>query len=136
MNGYRIYLIVFLLIGLVGVVSPTLAQEDSQLIANLTLEPTESTPIGTRPTIQAKLTNEDGRANPNKVLILYLDGEKVRQIRTDELGQASIRISQDLSIGEHQIDVVFSGTEAYRAASASQTLTIRPIPIPSPIRMN
>src|SRR5690606_37903013 len=55
------------------------------------------------------------------------NGEQVRRIRTDELGNASIRVSRELPVGEHHIEVVFPGTEAYDGASASQTLIVRPI---------
>ncbi len=127
MNGYRLRLILCLLIGLLGAASAVVAQDDSRLEARLYLEPLEPQAVGTRPTITARLVGEDGRANPNKVLKLYLDGEPVRQVRTDDLGLADIRISRDLPIGEYQVKVMFEGTEAYQPASASMTLVVRPI---------
>jgi transposase-like protein len=127
MSGYRAGLIVVLLLGLLGFVSPVLAQADPPLVAILTLDRLEPQAVGTPITITAHLVSERGRPVPNKVLILYVDGERIRQIRTDELGEANIRISRALPVGTYQIDVVFAGTAAYQAVSASMPLTVRPI---------
>ncbi len=126
MIGCRASLIL-LLVCLLGLVSAVQAQEDTRLNAILTLAPLEPQVVGSQVTINAQLVGDEGRPNPNKVLILYINGERIRQIRTDELGLANIRVSGGLPIGEYQIEVVFPGTRAYLSASASLTLTIRPI---------
>jgi hypothetical protein len=134
MSRYRVFLkvflIVFLLTGVFGVASIALAQGDTPPAADsaiLTLDPMPAQPIGTPVTITARLVNTSGRGLPNKVLILYVDGVQSRQIRTDDNGVAAIRISQDLPLGDHTVEVEAIGTQAYLPAYSSMTLTIRPI---------
>jgi hypothetical protein len=133
MSRYRVFLkvflIVFLLSGVFSVASTALAQGDVTTAATaiLTLDPMPVQPIGTPVTITARLVNTSGRGLPNKVLTLYVDGEQARQIRTDDNGVANIRISQDLPLGNHTIDVEAIGTQAYLPAHASMQLTVRPI---------
>jgi len=103
------------------------AQGEQQLTSVLTLAPLEPQAVGSRPVIQATLTGEADRPNPNKVLILYVNHERIRRVRTDDNGLADIRISSDLPVGEYEVTVVFEGTEAYYGASATETLTIRPL---------
>ncbi len=128
MIGYRSFLALLLLAGLFVLALPARAQDETDLVAILTLDPqTGPIAVGERATVEAHLVNQEDRPVPNKVLILYVNGEQVRRIRTDELGNASIRVSRELPVGEHHIEVVFPGTEAYDGASASQTLIVRPL---------
>lgn len=127
MIRYRVLLMVVLLIGLLSIAAAALAQEDRPPVAILNLDPIEPQAVGTRPTITARMVNEEGRTIPNKVLILYVNGEQIRRIRTDAAGVANIRISRDLPVGLYTINVEFTGTEAYLPASASMPLTIRPL---------
>lgn len=128
MIGWRLKLVLLSLVSLFVFALPARAQDETGLVAILTLRPQQAPiPVGTRPVIEADLINQVGRPIPNKVLILYVNGEKIRRTRTDAMGRASIRVGRDLPVGEHQIEVVFPGTEAYDGVSASQTVTIRPI---------
>lgn len=129
MNGRRIVLVLFAVVLALYAVVPALAQDETPtpLVAVLKLEPLGPQPVGTRPTVIATLVNLEGRVIPNKVLFLSIDGERVRQIRTDDLGIANIRISRDLPVGEYAVTVEFPGTEAYLPASASMTLVMRPM---------
>jgi transposase-like protein len=127
MNRFRLYLAACLLVCLSGIATTVMAQDDARLNATLQLDPLEAQAVGTRPTVTARLLSEKGQDEGNKVLKLYLDGERVRRIRTNESGVAEIRISRDLPVGSYQVEVVFEGTEAYKPTSASMTLIIRPI---------
>ncbi len=127
MTRYRVLLMVFLLISLLSIAATALAQEERPPVAILSLAPMGPQAVGTRPTVTARMVNQDGRPIPNKVLILYVDGEQIRRIRTDEAGVANIRLSRDLPVGVYMISVEFTGTEAYLPAAASMPLTIRPI---------
>lgn len=107
--------------------SPAMAQETEGRPSFLTVEPLEPIPVGERPTVKVKLVNEAGRRLPNKPLRVYVDGERVRQARTDDTGVASIRISKDLPIGRYTLRVLFIGTEDYRWSMDQTTLTVRPV---------
>ena len=72
------------------------------------------------------LTNLDGEPQPNKVLILHLNGEAVRRTRTDDLGRASLYLGRELLDGAYEVEVVFEGTEAYEASSQPGTLVVSP----------
>jgi hypothetical protein len=125
----RVFLIVLPLVGALGFAATVLAQEEVPLAQTtiLTLDPVPVQPIGTRVTVTARLVNTSGRGLPNKVLVMYVDGEQVRQIRTDDSGVANIRIGVDLSLGDHTVEVKAVATEAYLPALSSMRLTIRPI---------
>jgi transposase-like protein len=132
MSRYRVLLKVFLivlsLIGVYGSASTALAQENVPAETTiLTLDPIPAQPVGTRITVTARLVNTSGRGLPNKVLILYVDGEQARRIRTDDSGVADIRISQDLALGDHTVEAEFIGTAVYLPARSSMRLTVRPI---------
>jgi transposase len=105
----------------------THAQESERRTPLLIVEPLDVHPVGTPVMINALMQNEEGRAIPNMPLILSLDGERMRRTRTDDAGQADLRISQDLSVGTHHLRLEFIGTRAYYPVTIDLTLTIRPL---------
>lgn len=117
-------------LALIGWVSlaPVEAQEETKgRPTSLTIEPLSPLPVGERPTVKVTLVNEAGRRLTNKPLRVYLDGEQVRQARTDDTGVASIRIPRDLPVGKYSLRVLFIGTEDYRRSLDQTTLTVRPV---------
>jgi transposase InsO family protein len=123
----RLFTIILTVVGLAALALPVYGQTPTDLLESvLTITPLEAQPIGVPFTITAQLSGVDGRPNPNKVLILYLNDEQIRRIRTDDQGLAAIRVGEDLSPGEYTIRVDFTGTQAYLPASATITLTVRP----------
>ncbi|MBN1147851.1 MAG: Ig-like domain repeat protein [Anaerolineales bacterium] len=108
------------------VTSEVSAQEAFPRRSFLEIYPIEVVTAGQKPVVHVRLTSEDAKALPNKPVILSLDGEDIRQIRTDENGEAAIYISRDLPAGVYEVKVEFIGTDAYLATSSSRTLTVRP----------
>jgi len=92
----------------------------------LKIYPIEVAPVGQKPVVHVTLFNEGGRGLPNKPLVLYLDGEKVRRVRTDYNGEALIPVNLDLAAGDYEARVEFIGTQVYQATSTTRTLTVRP----------
>jgi transposase-like protein len=127
MNARRISLSLFIMFMCFWGFNLAHAQEDDSLAAILTLSPLEPVPVGSRFAIHASLQNKEDRAVPNKVLIVYVDGQRIRAARTDDQGLADIYISEDFSVGVHQVQVEFPGTQAYYSTSATVELTVRPI---------
>ena len=103
-----------------------LAQAPTPLTSVLSISAGEPVPVGQRPVVHARLANEAGLGVPNKPLIVYLENQRVRRIRTDEKGEAVIYFSRELATGTYQVAVEFEGTEAYQASRAEADLTIRP----------
>lgn len=115
-----------LLLGWVSL-APVEAQQVTERPSYLTIEPLELVPVGKRATVDVTLVNAAGRRLPNKPLRVYVDGERVRQARTDDTGVASIRIPRDLPVGEYTLQVLFIGTEDYQWSMDQATLTVRPV---------
>jgi transposase-like protein len=108
--------------------SPIFAQSPTQREAILTIEPIDPQPAKTRIFVDVSLFNNVGRGLSNKVLILYVDGQTIRRIRTDDEGWASISIGRDWPVGEYEVEVKFPGTQAYPEPVVAKTiLKVRPI---------
>jgi transposase len=106
------------------------AQEDdprTPTTPNMTIGTLEPVPVGTRVTVHVTMKGRDDRLLDNLPLVLYVDGVQVRRARTDEDGEATIRISEDLEIGTHNISVEFGGIQDYYPVIQNTTVTIRPI---------
>jgi hypothetical protein len=105
-----------------------ISPEDTSSAApsHLTVFPMETQIVGQPIIVTAQLIGREGRAQPNKVLIIYLDGERIRRVRTDTDGTASVRIGTDLVPGEHVVLVEYEGTEAYLPTMTRSTIRVRP----------
>jgi len=122
-------LIILTFLAAVAVMTPAYAQDYpnvAPLASMLTIDPIQTQPIGKPITVIAHLKNNVGEGNPNKVLVLYLNDEVVRRTRTDDQGNASIRIGSNLFAATYNIRVEFLGTQAYLPSTVSTTLVIRP----------
>lgn len=95
--------------------------------AFVTLAIPESVSVG-KPLIgQVDVRNAEDRPLDNKVLLINVNGEVARRMRTDAEGKAQIRISEDvLPVGDYTIEVVTEATQAYREATAEGAFTVRP----------
>ena len=93
----------------------------------LTIEPIERQKIGRRVMVTAMLVNADGDPQGNKPLHIFVDGRLVRRARTDDNGIALVSLGSDLSLGHHDLEIHFIGTEAYSGVDATATFTIDPL---------
>jgi hypothetical protein len=128
-QNLKLILIILTLITAAVMITPVSAQDNqdvSGLPSILTIDPIPTQAIGNPITVTAHLKNKDGEGNPNKVLVVYLNDEVIRRTRTDDQGNASVRIGNDLLAGNHTIRVEFVGTRAYLPSSATTSLVIRP----------
>ncbi len=82
--------------------------------------------VGAPISITAELKNADDRPQPNKVLVISIDGNQVRRVRTDDNGRASLYLGRDLPVGEHIVRVESIATRAYRSAAVEEKVTVRP----------
>lgn len=108
--------------------APALPQEPTPVVGQpsvLKMDSRIEVPVGNILQWSAALVNLDGRPLPNKVLLIFLDGEQVRRIRTDENGKAIISLKGNLSVGAHHVRVDAVATTAYAAASAEAEVTVR-----------
>lgn len=88
--------------------------------------PMTPTPIGKRADVALHLTNTEGVPQSNKVLVVSLEGEQLRRVRTDDNGVASVRVNHDLTVGSYELKAEFIGTQDYLPTEARATLVIRP----------
>lgn len=82
--------------------------------------------VGAPISITAELKNVHDRPQPNKVLVISIDGNQVRRVRTDENGRASLYLGRDLAVGKHSVRVESIATRAYRSAAVEEKVTVRP----------
>jgi hypothetical protein len=95
--------------------------------AFVTLAIQESVSVGKPLLGQVDVKNAEGRPLDNKVLLIYLNGELARRMRTDAEGKAELRIgADDLPVGDYRLLVVAEATQAYREATADSSFTVRP----------
>jgi len=128
-KSFKLIVIFLTLLAAAVAMVPAYAQDNtdnSPLPSVLTIDPVETQPIGVPITIKTQLKNKDGEGNPNKVLVLYLNDQVVRRTRTDDQGNASVRIGADLTAGKYTVRIEFAGTQAYLPATATTTLVVRP----------
>lgn len=116
----------FLHVGLLLGLLAWAGAQSGAVTPQLIVKPLESHPVGSRVDVDVALIGNEDRPLSNQVLELYLNGEYLRRIRTEEDGTASLRISRELAIGTYEVTVVYIGTKDYTATQASLPLTIRP----------
>lgn len=93
----------------------------------LVIHPAAAVPVGRSIVVDIQISNALGRALGNLPLVVYVDGVQVRRARTDEDGLASIGLGNEYSVGTHDVQVDFIGTEAYEPVSATRSVVINPI---------
>jgi hypothetical protein len=96
--------------------------QPSVLHAEYASEFTVGTPAG----MTVELKNLEDRPLPNKVLVIYVDGNQVRRMRTDDNGRAEIYLGRDLPVGQHTVRIESVATVAYQSAVSDLPLTVRP----------
>src|SRR5690349_11330020 len=77
--------------------------------ANLTLEPLKPLVVGDHPTIVAHLTAEFGQPIRNQPIIIFIDGERKGEGRTDSRGIASIPLKYKFAAGTYDVLAVYPG---------------------------
>lgn len=77
--------------------------------ANLALEPLKPLVVGDHPTIVAHLTAEFGQPIRNQPIIIFIDGKRRGEGRTDSRGIASITLKFKFEAGTYHILAVYPG---------------------------
>jgi hypothetical protein len=77
--------------------------------ANLTLEPLQPLTVGNHPTIVAHLTAEFGQPIRNQPIIIFIDGQRKGEGRTDSRGIASITLKFRFEAGTYRVLAVYPG---------------------------
>jgi hypothetical protein len=77
--------------------------------ANLTLEPLPPLTVGDHPTIIAHLTAEFGQPIRNQPIIIFIDGQRKGEGRTDSRGIASITLKFKFEAGTYRVLAVYPG---------------------------
>jgi hypothetical protein len=127
-RGRRLVTLVASVLALHAIALPVAAadQVEAPRASTLSILPLEPIPVGRRPTIDVRLEDERGRPQGNEVVLLHLDGERVRRARTEADGTAAIRITRDLDVGSYEVRAEFVGTRDLRPAHAATRITVRP----------
>jgi hypothetical protein len=111
-NSYsRLWMIsIAVLLVLLTVTTPVYASESLQgRPANLTLEPLPPLVVGDHPTIVAQLTAEFGQPIRNQPIIIFIDGKRRGEGRTDSRGIASIILKFKFEAGTYHVMAVYPG---------------------------
>ena len=77
--------------------------------ANLTLEPLPPLTVGDHPTVIAHLTAEFGQPIRNQPIIIFIDGQRKGEGRTDSRGIASITLKFKFEAGTYRVLAVYPG---------------------------
>jgi hypothetical protein len=101
-------------------------QPKVDMTSTLKVRNLEEFPVGAAAEFTVELTNLQGKAIPNKVLRILVDGEQVRRMRTDEEGMAKVYLGRDLPVGDHRIRIESVATTAYRSDAIETVVTVRP----------
>jgi hypothetical protein len=105
-----LFLCVAILLALFTFTTPAYASDAfQQRPANLTLEPLPPLVVGDHPTIVAHLTAEFGQPIKNQPIIIYIDGKRRGEGRTDSRGIASIILKFKFDAGTYHILAVYPG---------------------------
>lgn len=84
---------------------------------------------GDRLNVAFQLVSAEGKPIRNRVVSLFLEGKKVRQVRTDEFGFATFPTRLDLPINTYLLQAVYKGSSALAAAEAVVLLVVAPIQV-------
>jgi hypothetical protein len=105
-------------LALLSFTTPAFASELSRRPANLTLDPLKPLVVGDHPTIIAHLNAEFGQPIANQPIIIFIDGIRKGQGRTDTRGIASITLRYKFSAGTYHIRAVYPGIPSIGVNSA------------------
>src|SRR5215204_3676300 len=96
--------------------------------ANLTLEPLQPLTVGDHPSIVAHLTAEFGQPIRNQPIIIFIDGKRKAEGRTDSRGIASIPLKFKFEAGTHRVLAVYPGiiSIGVNRATAELAMVIEP----------
>jgi hypothetical protein len=111
-NSFNHSLIIFFATLLVVFTFATPVYADEALKArpaNLTLEPLKPLVVGDHPVIVAHLTAEFGQPIRNQPIIIFVDGERKAEGRTDSRGIASIPLRYKFLAGTYHVVAVYPG---------------------------
>ena len=118
-----------LLLTLFAFVTPVYADESLQgRPANLTLEPLPTLVVGDHPTIVAHLTAEFGQPIKNQPILIFVDGQRRAEGRTDSRGIASINLRYKFEAGTYRVEAVYPGIQSIgvNRATAEVAMVIEP----------
>src|SRR5687767_5614265 len=104
-----LFIFIALLLVLFTFATPASASEVSLRPANLTLEPLPPLVVGDHPTIVAHLTAEVGQPIPNQPIIIFIDGKRRGEGRTDSRGIASIILKFKFEAKTYHVLAVYPG---------------------------
>ena len=110
-NSFPRLLFIFIAISLAlfTFTTPAYASEVKGRPANLTLEPLKPLVVGDHPTIIAHLTAEFGQPIRNQPIIIFVDGKRKAEGRTDSRGIASVTLRYKFPAGTYHILAVYPG---------------------------
>jgi hypothetical protein len=97
--------------------------------ANLTLEPLQPLTVGDHPSIVAHLTAEFGQPIRNQPIIIFIDGKRKAEGRTDSRGIASIPLKFKFEAGTYRVLAVYPGiiSIGVNRATAELAMVIEPV---------
>ncbi len=96
--------------------------------ANLLIEPLKPFPLGDHPVINVQLTAQFGAPIPNQPILIYVDGVRKAEGRTDSRGVASIPLRYKYSAGTYHVKAVYPGITSIgvNRATAEADVVIEP----------
>ncbi|HEX6033695.1 MAG TPA: hypothetical protein VFY83_04640 [Anaerolineales bacterium] len=118
-----------LLLSMFTVASPVYAGDSLQgRPANLTLEPLPPLVVGDHPTIVAYLTAEFGQPIRNQPILIFVDGQRRAEGRTDSRGIAAINLRYKFEAGTYRVEAVYPGIQSIgvNRATAEVAMVIEP----------
>lgn len=120
-----------LLLSLFAFTFPAYAGSSSQpqrRAANLNLEPLPPLVIGDHPTIIAHLTAEFGQPIRNQPILIYVNGQRKGEARTDSRGIAAIPLKYKFAAGTYRVVAVYPGiiSIGVNRATAELAMVVEP----------
>src|SRR5215217_2320219 len=96
--------------------------------ANLLIEPLKPFTLGDHPVINVQLTAQFGAPIPNQPILLYVDGIRKAEGRTDSRGVASIPLRYKYSAGTYHLKAIYPGITSIgvNRATAEADFVIEP----------
>ena len=96
--------------------------------ANLLIEPLKPFPLGDHPVINVQLTAQFGAPIPNQPILIYVDGVRKAEGRTDSRGVASIPLRYKYSAGTYHVKALYPGITSIgvNRATAETDFVIEP----------
>src|SRR6185503_11616043 len=115
-NRSIILVLIVTLLGLWGSTKPVYAQGSEHTVtpqgrepANLLIEPLKPFVLGDHPVINVQLTAEFGHPIPNQPILIFVDGIRKAEGRTDSQGIASIPLRYKYAAGTYHVKAIYPG---------------------------